>query len=155
VKRGATLLAMAAAAACSSIDNHLLFGQQYDPAAGCLEPAQAIDDVAGSDPGSCAPACLLATEEGGSVVFITTTCGPYPPYLTQEPADAATSAGDLCKGAFAAYTRGAVCGPDAATMPEGGLDAGPEAGADAATDARLDANADAGVDAAVDAPTGG
>ena len=137
-------VAVATLGACSSIDNHLLFGQQYEATGACLDPSQAIDDIAGSDPGTCAPACLLATEDGGPVVFITTTCAPYPPYLTLEPADASTGAGELCKGAFAAYTAGAVCGPD------GG---GPTR--DGGTDAGVDGASDAALDAASDAPAGG
>jgi len=141
--------------ACSSVDNHLLFGQQYEPTGACLDPAQAIDDIDGSDPGSCAPACLLATEEGGVVAFITTTCGPYPPYLTQEPADAAASgAGGLCKGAFAAYAAGAVCGADGGgPTRDGGVDGGPDGAVDATSDAH--GGADAGAEGASDAPAGG
>ena len=145
--RGPALLLLATLAACTSIDNHLLFGQQYEAAGACLAPAQAIDDVAGPDPGTCAPSCLVASaSDAGPITFVTTTCPPYPSYLTPAAQDAATSAGDLCKGALAAFADGAVCGPDAGGPPEAGVEAGPDAGPDAH---------DSGPEAAVDAPAGG
>jgi hypothetical protein len=146
------LAVAAAAAACSPADNHLLYGQEYEPTGACLAPAQAIDDVAGPDPGTCAPRCLqAATADGGPAMFITTTCPPYPSYLALVAQDAGTSAGDLCKAAFAAYASDSVCGSDAGRVLEAGIDEGSDA--DVATDARPDA--DAGVEAAVDAPAGG
>ncbi len=131
------VLAAGAAAACSEGENHLLSGQQYVPSGMCLAPEQAIDDVAGPDNGqSCAPTCLLATgADGGEVVFITTTCGPFPGYFRSESQDAATSANDECRGAFAAFAAGVECGPDGTA---------PEAGADATTDAHGDAGSDSG-----------
>jgi hypothetical protein len=144
------LLTLGALAACSPVDNHLLEGQQYVASGACLDPAQAIDDVGGPDPGTCAPTCLVASEDGGPVVIITTTCGPYPSYFTSESPDAATATSDPCKGAFAAYAAGTVC------LPDGGApDAHAEGGADAEAGADAHADADAGAEAAADAPAGG
>ena len=139
---------LSAAAACSSINNHLLEGQQYSAGGACLAAPAVIDDLPGDDPGdNCAPECLVVPARGGGAVFITTTCPPYAGYPPPEMRGAARDAADPCVGAFAAYDSDA--GPCASL--DGAL---PEASADAAapTDA---AHADATLDArAGDAGTG-
>ena len=121
------LLASAGAAACSDIDNHLLEGQQYSPSGACLTPPEVIDDLSGSNPGdNCTPECLTVPQPGGgTAVYITTTCPPYPNYPAPELPDAARDAADPCVGAFSVYFAdggGAVC-----TSLDGGVDAGTDA----------------------------
>jgi hypothetical protein len=147
--RTAALLALAGAAACSDIDNHLLEGQQYYADGACLSPSEVIDDLNGSDPGdNCAPECLVVPPTGGNpqAVYITTTCPPYPNY-TAELQDAAKDSADPCVGAFAAFFEdgGDICSS---------YDAAVEASSDAG-DGGLEAAVEAGADAGVDAPTGG
>ncbi len=151
MKRAVALLAVVlGAGACDEPNNHLLEGQEYDPQAACLGPAEVIDDLPGSDPGdNCSPTCIIATGEDQTAVFITTTCPPFPGYASETP-DAASGQSDPCKGAFAVY---ANVDAGQCTGLEGGTDAASDAMADAMADATTDAEtgADAGSDAGADA----
>jgi hypothetical protein len=147
------IAAVAGAVACSDINNHLLEGQQYIASGACLTPQSVIDDLPGSDPGDdCPPECVTAPMQGGgTAVFITTTCPPYPGYSVELP-DAGHGAGDPCVGAFAAYEAGTIC-----SSLDGGLEAASEAGADAGAhpEAAVDAGVEAAVEASADAGGGG
>ncbi len=141
-------------AACDTINNHLLEGQQYSAAGACLAAPTVIDDLPGGDPGSgCTPACLkVSVYEGGTAVFITTTCPPYAGYTSPAPElpDAAHDAADPCVGAFAVYFSDAA----ACTTLDAGVDAATEAGGDARADAALEASADGAAEVSTaDAPT--
>ena len=153
MKRTLALLGSSAAivAACSGINNHLLEGQQFVPGSGCIDPAVVIDDVAGGDPGTCAPECIVASAEGGPLVFVTTTCPPYPPYFTSEKQGGSHPASDPCPAAFAAYADGSLCTGEAGAPVE----AGPEAASDAHPEGAVEASSDAGSDGATDATDGG
>ena len=153
MRRGALLVAVALAAACSDINNHLLEGQQYEPGGACLTAPTVIDDLPGSDPGdNCAPECLLVPAEGGSAVFITTTCPPYPGYPAPERQDAAHDAADPCLAAFTAYYSDAgVCTGLDGAAPEASMDAGRDASDAAMSDATLDAGGEASVETSVEA----
>ena len=53
------------------------------PGAQCLEPVSSIDIIAGNEPGSCGPVCILSLpEDGGQIAYVSTMCGPYPEYPT-------------------------------------------------------------------------
>ncbi len=152
-RRATPLLAFFAAAACSSINNHLLEGQLYYAPGACLSPPEVIDDLDGTDPGdNCTPECLVVPASGGSpqAVYITTTCPPYPHYPAPELQDAAKDAADPCVGAFAAYYAdgGAICTSFEGGVVEAGEGAAKEGGNDATAEAAAEAGADGGVDAA-------
>lgn len=148
-RRGAAVLALMGAAACSDINDHLLEGQQYYAPGACLGPSEVIDDLTGGNPGdNCAPECIQVPQSNAPpVYYISTTCPPYPGYPPPEVQSAAKDAGDPCVGAFAAYYGdGGLC-----TSFEGGI----EAGADAADggahgDATVDGGVEAGPEAAAD-----
>ena len=144
MKRIALLAAVALLAACDDTNVHLLYGQQYDTQFGCMLPQQSIDVINGPDPGqSCTPVCITATVEGGTYVYISTTCPPYDPYPSEQKTGTHGST-DPCTAAFAAYDANIECGPDGGP-PDGGLDAGSDAksGFDATMDAPSDSPAEA------------
>jgi hypothetical protein len=156
VKRLALLAAVAALAACDDTNVHLLYGQQYDTQYACMLPEQSVDVINGPDPGqSCSPVCITATVEGGTFVYVSTTCPPYDPYPSESQAQT-HGPSDPCTAAFKAYDGNIECGPDGGP-PEGGVDAGSDggAGSDATLDAPSDAPPDTAPEAALDANEAG
>jgi hypothetical protein len=133
---------LAGAIALTSCDEpsvHIYSGQLYEQAAGCLDPSTGIDVISGQSTGdNCPPACLVATSNGQTFVYVSTVCPPYPPGFATEQADAAADPNDPCVGAFAALQSGAVCSAQA----DGGADATAEAGGDGGAEAAADAPPD-------------
>ena len=117
-----------AAAACSDAVSHVLQGRAYIEGRDCLGTASSIDVVSGTDPGTCAPACIVQTTfEGGRQVYVTITCPPYPPDYDLSGKDPS------CAPALAAFARDDTCIADGgSTHPVAPPDAGPpaDAGAD-------------------------
>lgn len=169
--RAVVALGIAAVAAklsvvgCDDTGSYIFTGEQYDPVLQCLEPVSSIDVIAGNEPGSCAPACILSLpQDGGQIAYVSTLCGPYPMYPFES--DASTS--PLCVAALNAFARDALCEdggvvlpPDSGTDATPASDASPDAAAaadasvppsdaGAATDASQVAS-DAGPDGAADA----
>jgi len=113
---------------------HVLVGNAYDSADGCLQPQRSFDVVDGPAPsGACDVVCITDAKTG--VAYVTNACGPYPIADTVEGADAG---GDTCSQALAAWAAGNECG------------AASDAGADSSGDAPADAQADAPADATGD-----
>jgi hypothetical protein len=117
----AVVLVLASAPGCGQA-SHLLIGQVYDSARGCLARPTAIDVIAGDDPGRCSPECLegpALAGGAGAVVYVTSMCGPY-------PALDAPSRSAECVAALGAFAQNSLCSPDGGTT----------LGADARFDAR-------------------
>jgi hypothetical protein len=130
----AALAAKLSAFGCADNGSYIFSGEQYNPTLQCLEPVASIDIVAGTQPGSCAPVCILTVpQDGGQVAYVSTMCGPYPVY----PFETDAGADPLCVAALAAFQRDALC-------EDGGVVVlhGPDAAADAADATGGDATAD-------------
>ncbi|MFO0665060.1 MAG: hypothetical protein U0174_13990 [Polyangiaceae bacterium] len=100
--------------ACSEdVVGHIFRGRKYDQAGGCLEIPTAVDVVEGSDPGEgCPLGCLVRKEgDGGTTVYIATTCPPYPNDFVR--ADETP----ICQEARTASEKGFRCGSDAGRIP--------------------------------------
>jgi hypothetical protein len=113
----------ALAGACGDPAAHLFSARLYDAQRGCLgAAAQAIDVISGGGSGgACAPVCLVAPgDDGGSAVYVSTDCPPYPHGAAVEDADAAADPADPCAGALAAFNAGTTC------TDAGAADASPE-----------------------------
>jgi hypothetical protein len=120
-------------AACDDApESHQYIAMLYEPGAtdgalGCLEPSVALDVVPGEDGNMlCAPACLVAsTSGGGSQIYVSTMCAPYPGALDTTGTDPG------CPGALAAWQAyaadGCHCGECAGDG--GGDDGGGDDGA--------------------------
>jgi hypothetical protein len=118
-------------AACTTPTTHVLVGNPWNPAEGCLEPSTGFDVVDGPEPsGQCPPTCVIDAKTG--TAYVTVTCPPYPPLDTTELADAATDPSDPCQPALAAWAAQAACG----AVDGGTGDGGPGDGGagDAASD---------------------
>jgi hypothetical protein len=133
--RGVLVLAVAALAvklslgltACDDPGSYIFSGEQYDPVLNCMEPVTSIDVIAGSQPGSCAPVCILSLpQDGGQIAYVSTLCGPYPDY----PFETDAGSDPLCIAAMAAFNADALCEDGGVVRPPQ-PDAGSEAGADA------------------------
>jgi len=136
-------------AGCDDTGSYIYSGEQYYPPQQCLLPVSSIDIIAGNEPGSCGPVCILSLpQDGGQIAYVSTMCGPYPmyPYETDAAAD------PLCVAALNAFTRDALCEDGGVVLPPG---SGEDAGVDAAGEAGGDAAGEAGGDAAVAAQDGG
>lgn len=157
----ATGLAVAALAAafelaCGGPDSHVLSGRRYLADRDCVEGLTSVDVVEGPDPGrECDPQCIVGQSpllDGGSAIYVTTQCPPYPPTFDLSGSNVA------CPGALAAFERKDFCKPEGSTNPrdagEDAADASEDA-ADASEDAAdasetSDAGEDASSDAALD-----
>jgi hypothetical protein len=126
---------------------HVLVGNAYDPANGCLNAQQSFDLVDGPAPGeTCDVVCITDAKTG--TVYVTNACPPFPALDTVESSDStALEAGgggtDPCAAALAAWAAGYECG--AAT----------DASADATGQGSTDASADDSSGDAVDATNDG
>jgi hypothetical protein len=134
-------------ASCDDVNVHILSGNQYDEAAGCVTASQAIDVAEGPSNGdNCSPQCLVSSGNEQTYVYVTTVCPPYPGDYTSEPLDAAEDSADPCFGALAAYEQYAdamvAC---SVSTTDGGTD-GPDGGADGTADAPVDATTETGGD---------
>jgi hypothetical protein len=112
---------------------HLIVGQLYEPAQGCVDPSSGIATTDGEPTfTSCTPTCLVepvgqnGSEQG---IFITTDCGPFPAI------DDTSGTIQGCDQALAAFNAGTICASE---------DAG--AGDDASEDV-MSSPIDAGSDA--------
>ena len=127
-------------ASCDDVNVHILTGNQYDQALGCVTASEGVDVVEGPSNGdNCSPQCLVASGDDSSSVYVTTVCPPYPGDYTTEALDAADGDGDPCFGALAAYAAYEDAG---ATCPATVADAGPDAPADVASDTAGDTGDD-------------
>ncbi len=136
----AALAAELSLAGCDDTGSYIFSGEQYNATLQCLEPVSSIDIIAGSEPGSCAPVCILSLpEDGGQIAYVSTMCGPYPSY----PFETDASASPLCVAAMEAFARNALC-------EDGGVVATAPADASGAEAATADAAGDAPGDASPD-----
>ena len=102
--------AVASVTACTEdVVGHIFRGRKYDQDKGCLDIPTAVDIVEGADPGEgCPLGCLIRTEaDGGTNVYIATTCPPYPNSFVR--ADETP----VCEDARTAATKGFSCANDA------------------------------------------
>jgi hypothetical protein len=121
--RAAAIVLLASVVACPGPGTHVLLGHLYEASRDCVDPTSSIDIVDGPEPGSgCPPTCVVtpAGQNGGGVgVYVTTTCGPYPPL------DDTTGAPAGCADALAAFARSDVCTADGqSTSPLDGSSSG-------------------------------
>jgi hypothetical protein len=132
---------------------HVLVGNAYNAASGCLNPQQSFDVVDGPAPsGTCDVVCITDAKTG--TVYVTDACPPFPVMDAVESSAIAAEAGeggsDPCAPAIAAWAAGNECG--AATATDGSADAPAEAGDDATVDAPAEGSPDgSGDDASGDA----
>ena len=104
--------------ACDQETSHLLIGQLFEPARGCLDPEGSIALVNGPVPDqACPPTCLVGPSgQNGSAssVYVTTMCGPYPEL--DDPSGAPAG----CSDALDALRRNDIClvdGDSSAPVP--------------------------------------
>jgi hypothetical protein len=131
-------------ASCDDVDVHILSGNQYNAALGCVTPSEGVDVLQGPSNGdNCSPECLVASGDDQTYVYVTTVCPPYAADYTSEALDAADDPSDPCYGALGAFSAfedsGYVC-------PASPGDGGADAPSDAPTDAPSDAPADVAPD---------
>ena len=93
-------------AGCDTDPVHSFVGRRYVPAGDCLDPPSVIDVVVG-DAGTCPLKCLAAKVEGGTTVYTTVECPPYP--VGYDP----TELDPQCKPAKAAFDAKRTCAKDA------------------------------------------
>jgi hypothetical protein len=93
------VLALLAESACESRPIHVFGGYAFDPTHDCLDPACAVDVVAGADPGPC-PTIRCWLSSGGIAYVTTTACDAPPDYVDETHNPSST----LCVKALAEYT---------------------------------------------------
>lgn len=114
-------------AACGSDPVHVYQGRLYVKDRDCLGTPSSIDVVSGSDPGDCAPTCLLDTlaADASDTLYVSTMCAPYPYGI--EPSGTDPS----CATALAAFERDDTCLSDGgSTHPLPGSQTDSDAGVD-------------------------
>jgi hypothetical protein len=95
------------AVGCGDSGTYLLVGRFYLERRDCLGTSSTIDAIGGDGPNACAPTCLVQKAyDGGTGVYVTNTCGPYPPDLDASGSD------PRCAKALAALQRNDTCQPD-------------------------------------------
>lgn len=106
---GVAVATVTVLACTDDIVGHIFRGRKYDEAKGCLDIPTAVDIVEGTDPGEgCPLGCLVRTEvDGGTNVYIATTCPPYPNNFVRADETPA------CIDARLAATKGYLCAADA------------------------------------------
>ena len=92
---------------CDTDPVHSFVGRRYEPApADCLDPPSVLDVVIG-DSGTCPLKCLAFKADGGTTVYTTLDCPPYPPGYDPTELD------PQCKPAKAAFDAKRTCAADA------------------------------------------
>lgn len=95
------------AIACDDPGTYLLVGRFYLEKRDCLGTSSTIDAISGDGPKPCPATCLVQKDyDGGTAVYVTATCGPYPPDLDPAGTD------PRCAKALAAFERNDTCQPD-------------------------------------------
>jgi hypothetical protein len=123
-------------ASCDDVNVHILSGNQYNEALGCVTASEGVDVLQGPSNGdNCSPQCLVASGDDQTYVYVTTVCPPYASDYTSEPVDAADDPSDPCYGALGAFN---AFEADGFSCPATPVDAGPDAPSDAPTDAPPD-----------------
>ena len=119
-------------AACDTTGAYVYYARTYDVGRDCLGPTEALDIMAGDNPGlGCAHRCLTFKDpDAGTVLFGTTACGPVPSGLDTTESD------PRCIEVRDALANTRLCSADA-----GRKDSGSDASSDASGDAS-DASAD-------------
>lgn len=93
--------------ACNEQGTYLLVGRFYLESRDCLGTTSTIDVIGGDGPNPCPPTCLVQKNyEAGTAVYVTSTCGPYPPDLDAAGTD------PRCARALAANQRNDTCQPN-------------------------------------------
>lgn len=111
------------ATACREEGTYLLSGRFYLDARDCLGTASTIDVVSGDGPNPCAPTCLVQKDyDGGTAVYVTSTCGPYALDLEASGTD------PRCAKALAAFERNDTCQANGTSTNPPKTDAGADAG---------------------------
>jgi hypothetical protein len=94
------LLVVLAANACETRPLHVFGGYAYDATHACLDPACAVDVVAGAPTAPCPTVRCWLSPEG--IVYITSTACDAPPDYVDETNNPAST---LCVKALAAYNQ--------------------------------------------------
>lgn len=139
-------------AACDSTGAYVYYARTYDQDRDCLGQTEALDIMAGDDPGlGCTRRCLTVNDpDAGTVLYGTTACGPVPYGVN------ATESDPRCVDVLVALASTRLCSADAGPKDAGNdvavdapidaSDAGPDATPDAAVDAAPEASVDATAD---------
>jgi hypothetical protein len=100
------LLVVLVANACESRPIHVFGGYAFDPVNDCLDPACAVDVVAGLDTGPCPIVRCWLSSTG--IAYITSTACDAPPDYTDDTRNPASA---ICVKALAAYrgTNHTIC----------------------------------------------
>lgn len=106
--------------ACKGDGTHVYVARQFVETRDCVASPSSVDVVAGDDPGTCEPVCLIQPRaDGGRAVYVSGMCPPLP-----EPDFDATGRDPICAQALAAFGRGDTClGDGGTTNPRPTLDA--------------------------------
>lgn len=112
----AALVAVATMTACDNQKGTYVYrGRLYNPAQKCLDPTRALDIIEiEREPALCAPACLVQnkTYDGGTAVYVSDVCPPYPPEFDT------SGSHPLCPEAVLAFDNRRTCGLDGGPDPE-------------------------------------
>jgi hypothetical protein len=96
---------------CKDDGTHVYVGRLFLEARDCVATSSSVDVLAGDEPGTCAPICMLQPRaEGGRAVYVSTMCPPYP-----EPDFDLSGSDPVCVRALAALARNDTCLSDGGT----------------------------------------
>jgi hypothetical protein len=98
------LVSALALAGCEDRELHVFAAHRFNPEAGCLEGARAVDVIDGPDPGPCDAA--RCWQSPGEEIYVTTTACDAPPDYRDGTND---GEGSLCAAALLALVNGARC----------------------------------------------
>jgi hypothetical protein len=96
---------------CKDDGTHVYPGRLFLEPRDCVATSSSVDVIAGDDPGTCDPICLLQLQhEGGRAVYVSTMCPPYP-----APDFDVSGKDPVCARALAALARNDTCLSDGGT----------------------------------------